>query len=81
MQHFKGHQGMIQCIDVDKNLLFSASDDKTCRIWDILNLKTVQCIVSSKEIQNVHFLEENKVMTTSYSNVNLLTHARFIFMT
>ena len=81
MQYLRGHKGMIQCIDSNQNLLLTASDDKTCRIWDIQNLKTVQCIVHSKEVQNVHFFEENKVMTTSYSNVNLLTHSRFIFMT
>ena len=44
-----GHRDSINCVDVssDGHLLASASDDSSCRIWDLATDKTVRCIAGA----------------------------------
>ena len=48
MSKLSGHKKSINCIDVsprDPSLIASASDDGTCRIWDIRTTKSSKCFV------------------------------------
>lgn len=41
-----GHKGNVNCLHTLDNLLYSGSDDKTVRIWDIRTGKTEKCFTS-----------------------------------
>ncbi|OMO51098.1 hypothetical protein COLO4_37813 [Corchorus olitorius] len=73
--YFKGHKGVVTSImfhpDVNKNLLFSGSDDATVRIWDL----TKECVKKCVATLEKHFSAVSS-MAISEDGWTLLTAGR-----
>ena len=61
----KGHKDCVNILDTsyfDSNLVASGSDDKSIRIWDLRQEKTVKCILgSSTAITSIAFDPKSEI--------------------
>ena len=63
---FNGHEKAVNgvCLSPDAKLVFSASDDKSCRMWEVTQSQTTQVLKSATFWKSVGFLDDCVVDVT-----------------
>ena len=64
----RGHSHEVSCLSLNNNKLFSASIDKTIRIWNTETHETIATLEGHTDSVICLALHENKLFSGSYDN-------------
>ena len=61
-RQFRGHNSIVNSIDVNQNLLASASDDCTAKVWDIRSKNAIKCFKTAGQSTAVALSRDNEYL-------------------
>lgn len=66
----KGHTDSITCFEIEQNYLFSGSDDKTIRVWELVNRYCLYSLTGHEtSVQHLLMIKETGLLVScAYDN-------------
>ena len=72
----EGHYNWVRCIEAEDGILYSGSDDKTIKMWDIATRKCISTLPSKEGAVHSLLVHDGKLYAGNSSNELKLWHSQ-----